>query len=74
MSSSKRLLKNSGIYAIVQVLQKCIGFILIPVYMTVLTPTENGIVTSTTAVVSFLGILYTLALNSAIVRFYVDIK
>lgn len=74
MSSSKRLLKNSGIYAVVQVLQKCIGFILIPVYMTVLTPTENGIVTSTTAVVSFLGILYTLALNSAVVRFYVDYK
>lgn len=74
MSSSKRLLKNSGIYAVVQILQKCMGFILIPVYMKVLSPTENGIVTSITAVVSFLGILYTLSLNSAIVRFYVDYK
>ena len=74
MSSNSRLLKNSGIYAIVQILQKCIGFILIPVYMTVLPSTENGIVSTITAVVSFLGIVYTLSLNSAVVRFYIDYK
>lgn len=72
--SSKRLLKNSSIYGIVQILQKCIGLVLIPVYTTLLTPTEKGITDVVTPIVAFLSILYSLSINSAVIRFYVDYK
>ena len=72
--SSRRLLKNSGIYGMVQILQKCIGLVLIPVYTTLLTPAEKGITDVVTPIVSFLSILYSLSINSAVIRFYVDYK
>lgn len=72
--SGRRLLKNSGIYGIVQILQKCIGLVLIPVYTTLLTPAEKGITDVVTPIVSFLSILYSLSINSAVIRFYVDYK
>ncbi len=72
--SGRRLLKNSGIYGIVQILQKCIGLVLIPVYTTLLTPSEKGITDVVTPIVSFLSILYSLSINSAVIRFYVDYK
>lgn len=72
--SSRRLLKNSGIYSIVQILQKAIGLFLLPVYTTLLTPEDKGITDVIQPMVSFLVIFYTLSLNSAIVRFYVDYK
>lgn len=72
--SSRKLLKNSGIYSIVQILQKAIGLFLLPVYTTLLTPEDKGITDVIQPMVSFLVIFYTLSLNSAIVRFYVDYK
>lgn len=74
MSSKMRLLKTSGIYSLVQILQKCIGLILIPVYTGLLSPDEKGIVDVIVPIVAFLSIFYSLALNSAVIRFYVDYK
>ncbi|GAA0758176.1 lipopolysaccharide biosynthesis protein [Clostridium sartagoforme] len=74
MSSKIKLIKSSGIYGIVQVLQKCIGLILIPIYTVLLSPDEKGITDVITTIVAFFSIFYSLALNSAVIRFYVDYK
>ncbi|MFU7516434.1 lipopolysaccharide biosynthesis protein [Clostridium sp. HCS.1] len=74
MSSKKRLLKNSGIYSLVQILQKAIGLFLLPVYTALLSPSDKGITDVVQPLVAFLSIFYTLSLNSAVVRFYVDYK
>ena len=73
MSNSK-LFKNSGIYAFVQILQKAVGFILLPIYTKLLTPAEKGITDVVLPLVTFYAVFYTLSLNSAIVRYYVDYK
>lgn len=74
MSSKKSLIKNSGIYSLVQILQKAIGLFLLPVYTSLLSPADKGITDVVQPIVAFLSIFYTLALNSAVVRFYVDYK
>lgn len=74
MSSKRRLLKSSGIYGLVQILQKCIGLILIPVYTNILLPEEKGITDVVTTLVAFLSVFYSLSLNAAVMRFYVDYK
>jgi len=74
MSSGRRLLKNSGLYALVQILQKSIGLILIPIYTGLMVPAEKGISDTVVALVSFLSILFSLSLNAAVIRFYVDYK
>lgn len=74
MSNKKSLLKNSGIYGIVQILQKGAGLLLMPIYTQYLTKGENGIITTVQSWVAFFVIFYTLCLNSAVVRFYVDYK
>ncbi len=74
MSSKKNLIKNSGIYSLVQILQKAIGLFLLPVYTSLLSPADKGITDVVQPIVAFLSIFYTLSLNSAVVRFYVDYK
>jgi len=74
MSSGRRLLKNSGLYALVQILQKSIGLILIPIYTGLMVPAEKGISDTVVALVSFLSILFSLSINAAVMRFYVDYK
>lgn len=72
--SNGRLFKNSTVYAVVQILQKGVGLFLIPFYTNVLTPEEKGISEAVLTVVTFFAVFYTLSLNSAIVRYYVDYK
>jgi O-antigen/teichoic acid export membrane protein len=72
--STKKVLANSGIYTIVSILQKCIGFFLLPVYTSYLLETDYGITGVTTSIVSLLSVFYVLSLNGAISRFYFDYK
>lgn len=72
--SSGKLFKNSTVYAIVQILQKGVGLVLIPFYSNILTPEEKGISEAVLMVVTFFAVFYTLSLNSAVVRYYVDYK
>lgn len=74
MSGTKKLLKNSGIYGIVSMLQKCIGFLLLPLYTSYLTTNDYGIIAVVTSIISFLSILYTLSLNASINRYYFEYK
>lgn len=74
MSSRRRLLKNSGIYGMAQILQKAMGLVLLPVYTSLLLPEQKGIVDVVQPIANFLVIFCTLSINSAVVRYYVDYK
>jgi len=69
MSTSK-LLKNSGIYIFVSVLQKAISFFLLPVYTVFLTPADYGTLNVIISISSLLSVFFLLSLNSAGARFY----
>jgi O-antigen/teichoic acid export membrane protein len=74
LSKNDKVLKNTGIYGIVSVLQKAIQFFLLPVYTAYLTPKDFGITGVVGSVVSFLSIFYVLSLNGAVTKFYYDYK
>lgn len=69
-----KLLKNSSIYTLVMVLQKGIGFFMLPLYTAYLTPTDYGIQAVVTSVSSFLSVFVTLGLDAAAQRFYYKYK
>lgn len=72
MSTVKKVLKNSSIYGVVSILQKAIGFFLLPLYTSYLNPRDYGITAVVGAIVSFLSVFYMLSLNASISRFYFD--
>lgn len=74
MSSKRGMLKNSGIYGLVQILQKGIGLVMMPIYTRILDPYDTGVANNVSAIVSFFVVFYTLCLNSAVMRFYVEYK
>lgn len=74
MSTTKKVLKNSSIYGTVSILQKAIGFFLLPLYTSYLSPTDYGITGVVGSVVSFLSLLYILSLNGSVTRFYYEYK
>ena len=74
MSSKSRLLKNSGLYSVIQILQKCIGFFLLPVYTLFMPTEEKGLSDVVLTTVAFFSIFYTFAITSSVLRFYSDYK
>jgi len=70
----RKLIENSLIYSGLQVLQRGIGFFLLPVYTRFLTPSDYGIVSVISAVSAFLGLLYLMGLNGAAYRFYFEFR
>jgi len=69
MSTSK-LLKNSGIYAVVSVLQKAIMFFLLPLYTAFLTPEDFGVLNVVISISSLLSVFFLLSLHGAATRFH----
>ncbi len=66
-----RLLRGAGLYSTSDMVLKTLGFFLVPVYTSVLTPTDYGIVGFTQAVVQILSPLIGLSLISSVpVLFY----
>lgn len=74
MNSSKKLLKNSFIYTVSNMILKAFNFFLIPLYTNYLTTEDYGIVSIANGFSSTLIYLITLSLSSAVFRFYADIK
>lgn len=69
-SSIKKVLLNSGIYSVTSILQKAIGFILLPLYTLYLTPDDYGIIGIVNSFTALLTLFYTLSLNGAVQRYY----
>lgn len=65
-----KLIQNSAIYTVIQILQKGISFFLLPIYTAYLTPSDYGVLGVTSSISSFLAIFITFSLSSAATRFY----
>ena len=65
-----KLLQNSAIYTLIQILQKGVLFFLLPIYTAYLSPADYGVLGVTTSISSFVAIFIALSLSSAASRFY----
>lgn len=71
---SPKILINSSIYSILNLFQKGINFLLVPVLTSYLTTYDYGVVAVVTAINAFLNIFYLLSLNGCINRLYYEYK
>jgi O-antigen/teichoic acid export membrane protein len=69
-----KLIKNTSIYTIGNILPKAAGFLLLPIYTAYLTPADYGIVNSLEVLSTILVVLFTLSINRSIPRLYFDYK
>lgn len=69
-----KVIKNTSIYTLGNILPKAVGFLLLPVITRYLTPHDYGIVSSMWVINTILGTLFTLCLPRAIPRLYFDYK
>lgn len=68
--SNTRLLKNTILYSIGEILPRAIAFILLPIYTQYLSPSDYGISSYTHTIIIFLYVLGAFALNSYVLRYY----
>lgn len=69
---SEKILKNTLIYTIGNLLPKITGFVLLPVYSYYMVPAEYGILSAMTTVIGVLNILLILSIPRSIPRLYFD--
>ncbi len=69
-----KLAKNAAIYSFFTLLQRGLGFFLLPVYTTVLATSQLGIISTATAVISFMVILFGLSFKGATTFYYYEYK
>lgn len=69
-----KLLKETAIYAIGEIIPKLIGFFLLPIYTNYLSPADYGILSYTNSIVMFLFVLGALSMNTFVLRFYYEQK
>ncbi|MDX1461540.1 MAG: polysaccharide biosynthesis C-terminal domain-containing protein [Marinirhabdus sp.] len=69
-----KLAKNAAIYSIFTLLQRGLGFFLLPVYTTVLATEELGIISTSTAVISFLVLFFGLSLRGSVAYYFYEYK
>lgn len=68
------LAKNSVLYLVSTICLKAVGFLLLPLYTHLVSPSEYGYVYVVSAFQTFMGLFLTLSMHSAIGRFYFDCK
>lgn len=73
-NATKKLTKNAAVYGVFSLLQKGFGFFLLPLYTTVLTANELGIISTSSAVISFLAIVFGLSLRGSTAYYYYKFK
>lgn len=66
----KFLLSHSAVYGIGTVLTQLVGLVMLPVYTRYLTPEDYGTLELITVTNSFVGIIVSVGVTSAIIRFY----
>ncbi|MFB3921510.1 MAG: oligosaccharide flippase family protein [Terriglobia bacterium] len=65
-----RLVKHAGIYGAGVILNKSVGFLLIPLYTRFLTPADYGVLELLDLTIFFSGIFCMMGISSAVFRFY----
>ena len=66
------LVKNSILYLVSTICLKAVGFLLLPLYTHLVSPTEYGYVYVVSAFQTFMGLFLTLSMHGAIGRFYFE--
>lgn len=69
-----KIIKNTSIYAIGNILPAAAGFFLLPIYTRYLTPADYGIVSSMQVLNTILAVFFTLAIEHSVYRLYWDYK
>uniref|UniRef100_A0A7V3J934 Polysaccharide biosynthesis protein C-terminal domain-containing protein n=1 Tax=candidate division CPR3 bacterium TaxID=2268181 RepID=A0A7V3J934_UNCC3 len=69
-----RLVKNTFIYTLGNIIPQAVNFLLLPIYTRFLSPNDYGIVSSMTILITILAIVFTLCLERSIFRLYFDYK
>ena len=69
-----KIIKNTSIYAIGNILPQAAGFFLLPIYTRYLTPADYGIVSSMQVLNTILAVVFTLAIERSVYRLYWDYK
>lgn len=73
-TSAQRLVKNTGIYALGDILPKLFTFIVFPVFTKNLPPEEYGIINYVTTIETFLAVLCVLCLNTYFLVYFFKVK
>ena len=68
----RTLARGSAIYAAGTLLARFGGFVLLPIYLALMSQSEYGLVALVTSIVGFLNILYRLGLDGALMRLHFD--
>lgn len=71
-SEFKVILKHSSIYFVANLLNRVIGFLMIPIYTRFLTPADYGILELITITLNLTSIVLAVGITEAVARFYFD--
>lgn len=74
MDEKKRLIKNTGIIALGNISTKMIGFLLLPLYTSVLSTEEYGTIDYITTISMFLVPFISMLMDEAVFRFLIDCR
>ena len=69
-----KIIKNTSVYTIGNIIPKAAGFFLLPIYTRYLTPADYGIVSSMQVLNTILAVVFTLAVERSVYRLYWDYK
>lgn len=72
MSSTAKFIKTSGIYLFGQILVKLIGLLLLPIFTSILSPSDYGYFDVTVATISIIAPVIFLEISTALLRFLFD--
>lgn len=74
MNKEKRLLKNTAIISIGRICTQCMSFFLLPLYTSILSTSEYGLVDLLVSYSSLLLPIVTVAIEQALFRFLIDVR
>lgn len=72
IGSGKKIISHSKIYLAGNILQRCVSFVMLPIYTRFLTPADYGTLELLSMVLDFVGIILGLRIGQAIFRYYAD--
>jgi O-antigen/teichoic acid export membrane protein len=71
-SESRLMVKHSLVYGLGNIMNRVIGFLMIPIYTQYLLPSEYGILELVSLTTEFLGMILSLRISRAMYRFYFE--
>jgi O-antigen/teichoic acid export membrane protein len=69
-TGSEKVLSHGKIYLVGNILQRCVSFVMLPIYTRFLSPTDYGTIELLSMVLDFTGIILGLRIGQSIFRFY----